>query len=289
MHGLPIRFHQYIDKFQEHRHDAVIAACKQNVSTTKTAIEKLKKGVKAVKRHLNEYLEEDPTDSAGEQKNKFGPEIKEKLQAIDAKKKALAEAIEELRETSLQASENRYLSRAEAMYIIKTHNFIEKHSDVTPEQLLAKADERLDAGGYGDVMVDEAQSAVDGAEAKVMSLVPRLEAAREREALAKEALSPDHPRLADVAEGLAADLAEAEGSLATKNRLLKEATHLSGFLLEEEFTRLVCGDDYLKDHFEVNFHQFWKDIEAQMAREKKEHLRRNLPKFMQRGRRGLFH
>jgi hypothetical protein len=282
-------FHQYLNKFHEHRHDEAIAECKRRVNSTKTEIEKMKKGVKAVRAKLSEYLEDDPTDSAGEQKNRFGPEIKLKLKEIDAKKAELGEAIEALRETSLLATENRYLSKAEAMYIIRTHNFIEKHEGITVEQLEAKAEERLAEGGYGDVMVEEAQTALDGAESRVMGLVPRLEAAREREALAKEALAEDHPRLAQAADGLAAELRDAEAELATKARLLEEARVLEGFLTLEEFTRLVCGgpDELLKDHIEINFHVIWEDLEKQMAREKKEHLRRAVPKHMQK-KRGLF-
>ena len=141
----------------------------------------------------------------------------------------------------------------------------------------------------GDVMVEEAQTALDGAESRVMGLVPRLEAAREREALAKEALAEDHPRLAQAADGLAAELRDAEAELATKARLLEEARVLEGFLTLEEFTRLVCGgpDELLKDHIEINFHVIWEDLEKQMAREKKEHLRRAVPKHMQK-KRGLF-
>ena len=105
----------------------------------------------------------------------------------------------------------------------------------------------------------------------------------------QEALAEDHPRLAQAADGLAAELRDAEAELATKARLLEEARVLEGFLTLEEFTRLVCGgpDELLKDHIEINFHVIWEDLEKQMAREKKEHLRRAVPKHMQK-KRGLF-
>ena len=279
-------FHQYIDKFQEHRHDGTILAEKQKVSSLGTEIEKLKKRLKNVRREMKNYLEFDPTDSEGKRESNFDPEITGMLASIEKRKLEREQAVEGLRATIVLATENRYLSRKEALEVIRIHNAIEKHSEVTPDKLVARAEERLDEGGYGDVLVDEAQAALHGAEAKVMGLVPKLEAARERAILAKEALSADFDKVNSIADDLQDNLSAAEAELATKARLLSEAKHLSGFLTLEQFTRLVCDDDFLKDHFQINFHQLWGDLESQMKKEKKEALRRPLPKSMKRG---LFH